>query len=104
MNKVIRDGKVAILYSPGHGAGWYSWHGREELLFDPKLVELVENEAGGDAIIEYCESKYLANQYYFGGADQLSVFWIDEGTEFFIDEYDGAESVVTKDDISWITA
>ena len=26
MNKVIRDGKVAVLYSPGYGAGWYSWN------------------------------------------------------------------------------
>ena len=26
MEKVIRDGKVAVLYSPGYGAGWsYSW-------------------------------------------------------------------------------
>ena len=22
MEKVIRDGKVAVLYSPGYGAGW----------------------------------------------------------------------------------
>lgn len=104
MNKVIRDGKVAILYSPRYGAGWYTWHGLEELIYDPKLVELVENGAEADTIIEYCESKYLANQYYFGGADQLSVFWLDEGTEFFIDEYDGAECIKTKDDIPWQTA
>jgi hypothetical protein len=26
MEKVIRDGKVAVLYSPGYGAGWYSWN------------------------------------------------------------------------------
>ena len=25
MQKVIRDGKVAVLYSPGYGAGWYTW-------------------------------------------------------------------------------
>ncbi len=43
MEKVIRDGKVAILYSPGFGAGWYSWNtDHKELIFHPKLVELVE--------------------------------------------------------------
>ena len=25
MDKVIRDGKVAVLYSPGFGAGWSTW-------------------------------------------------------------------------------
>jgi hypothetical protein len=43
MKKVIKDGKVAVLYSPGFGAGWYSWHKTEELLYHPKLVEMVEN-------------------------------------------------------------
>ena len=42
MEKVIRDGKVAVLYSPGYGAGWYSWHDIEDLLYDPAVVEMVE--------------------------------------------------------------
>jgi hypothetical protein len=43
MEKVIRDGKVAVLISQGWGAGWYSWHrDKQELLFSPKLVEMVE--------------------------------------------------------------
>jgi hypothetical protein len=45
MNKLIRDGLVAVLYSPGFGAGWYSWNSEHpEILFDPALVELVEQE------------------------------------------------------------
>lgn len=26
MDKVIKDGKVAVLYSPGFGAGWFTWN------------------------------------------------------------------------------
>ena len=43
MEKVIRNGQVAVLYSAGFGAGWYSWNDKKELLFHPKLVEMVEN-------------------------------------------------------------
>lgn len=43
LQKVIRDSKVAVLYSPGFGAGWYSWNTKHpQLLFHPKLVEMVE--------------------------------------------------------------
>jgi hypothetical protein len=26
MNKLIRDGMVAVLYSPDYGSGWYTWN------------------------------------------------------------------------------
>ncbi len=42
MEKVIRNGMVAVLVSPGYGAGWYSWNDHKELLFHPKIVEMVE--------------------------------------------------------------
>ena len=41
MNKVIRDGKVAVVVSPGFGAGWSTWAFRGEedyrdfMMFDP---------------------------------------------------------------------
>jgi len=38
MNKVIRDGKVAVLISYGFGAGFYTWGAPLEAIFDPKLV------------------------------------------------------------------
>jgi hypothetical protein len=44
MNKVVRDGKVAVIYSPHYGAGWYSWHGIPELLFDPAVVAMIETD------------------------------------------------------------
>ena len=44
MTKYIRDGEVAVLYSPGYGAGWSTWaegSEREQLLYDPDIVQLV---------------------------------------------------------------
>lgn len=47
MEKVIRDGKVAVLYSPGYGAGWSTWCYNDDLvktlLFHPLIVEKVES-------------------------------------------------------------
>lgn len=103
MDKVIRDGKVALLYSPGYGAGWYSWHGIEELLYDPVVVSMLESNAEGDAILAYCHEKYGEDEY-FGGIDDLTIEWVPIGREFRIDEYDGSESIEYKDEIAWHAA
>ena len=52
MEKVIRDGQVAVLYSPGYGAGWFTWHGVEELLFDPKVVDMLESGKDREYIMQ----------------------------------------------------
>jgi hypothetical protein len=101
MNKLIRDGQVAVLYSPEHGAGWYSWHQIEELLFDPSIVQWLESEE------PHKIANYLALKYpdeYFGGLDDLVIKWIDQGTEFQIHEYDGAESIEYRDKQEWLIA
>ena len=99
--KVVRDGKVAVLVSPGFGAGWYSWHNVPELLFDPVVVELVESGRHYE-IESYVEKKYPDS--YTGGAMDLKVVWVTEGEQFRIDEYDGAESLKRAIDERWITA
>ena len=43
MEKVIKDGKVGVLVSPGFGAGFSSWGYPDEAIFDPNLIDLVEN-------------------------------------------------------------
>ena len=101
MNKLIRDGKVAVLVSPDYGAGWYSWHRIEELLYDPSIVLWLEAKEL-DKIEHYLTLKY-PNEY-FGGLDDLTVEWIDQGTEFRIDEFDGAESIQLKADTKWLVA
>ena len=101
MKKLIRDGRVAVLVSPGYGAGWYSWHGNEELLYDPSIVEWLEqNEL--DKIKTYLELKY-PNETILGLED-LEVNWVPAGARFRIDEYDGAESLVLEKNEYWLTA
>lgn len=104
MDKVNRDGKVAVLISRGFGAGWFSWHGIEELLYDPYIVNILLNEKGDvqDTIVKYCEEKY--RDHGFSGVDGLTVVWINEGEQFIIHEYDGAESIQLKNEFNWLTA
>ena len=102
MLKKIENGLVAVLYSPGFGAGWYTWHNVPELLFDPKVVDMVLDNTSDETIELYCKTVY-GNHYYAGSCD-LEVAWVPHGTEFVIDEYDGAETLHIKDTVKWITA
>lgn len=101
MKKVIRDGKVAVLYSPGFGAGWYSWNEDKRLLFHPKLVEMVEEGRRNEITTEWM-IKEIGIDIYTGGANQLKIEWLPEGTAFQIDEYDGAESIITLSELTLI--
>jgi len=103
MEKKIKNGMVAVLISPHHGAGWYSWHYVEELLYDPKVVDMVEEKASVETIELYCEEVYGENHYY-GGAEDLEVMWIPVGTPFRIDEHGGAEVIEIRDEIEWMVA
>lgn len=102
MDKVIRNGKVAVLVSPGYGAGWFTWNTEfPQLLFDPQLVEAVENQDKA-ALLERAEK--IAPGAYLGGMDQLRIRWLPEGTQFQVTEYDGSEGLKIVDEQEWITA
>ena len=102
MDKLIEDGKVAVLYSPGFGAGWYTWNYEyPEILFDPAIVKFVEKEKW-DELETYVTLKYP--DIYKGGMKDLTVAWIPEGTMFKVTEYDGNESIEYKEDDHWMIA
>ena len=103
MNKVIRDGFVAVLYSPGYGAGWYTWHNIPELIYDPKIVEMIEQGRLND-VEAYCEETYPSFTKCYMGAEDLTITWIKEGRVFLIEEYDGNESIRFREDIDWLVA
>lgn len=101
-NKLIKDSKVAVLYSPGFGAGWYTWNGdHPEILFDPAIAQLVLDEKF-DELETFVELKYP--KIYKGGMSQLHVKWLPQGTLFKVVEYDGDESIEYKEDNEWIIA
>ncbi len=103
MNKVVRAGKVAVLISPGYGAGWSTWNsGKTELLFDPTIVDLVLSEAEPEKLEAYIDLKYP--EAYTGGVGDLIVKWVPEGAKFRINEYDGAESLVLESQVEWFVA
>jgi len=104
VKKVIRNGLVAVLYHPTYGAGWYSWHGILDLIYDPLVVDMVEKEQAPEKIYAYCNEHYTDTYHYFGGATRLEIAWLPEGTEFRIEEYDGAETIRLKDQYQWLTA
>jgi len=94
MNKLNEDGKVAVLYSPGFGAGWYTWnYDYPEILFDPAIVKFVENKKWAE-LDTYVTLKYP--EIYKGGMTDLEVEWIPEGT--------GSESIEYKENDHWMVA
>jgi len=115
VDKVIKDGYVAVIISYGYGTGWSSWHTGDEdeydrMLFDPAIVGLIENRetayqsnALEDADVEdadekiklYCRLTYSDIWY----PTRLDVAWIKEGTQFSIYEHDGDEFIISNEDL-----
>jgi hypothetical protein len=109
MEKLIRNGCVAVLVSHGYGAGWYTWESDEAMLFDPVLAEMLESGdyiEEGESYLNKIETvaKDRYPEAYLGGLDGLAVHWVPEGVRFRIEEYDGAESIRLESGYSWITA
>ena len=112
MDKVIRDGKVAVLYSPDYGAGWYTWNTEHPaILYDPTLVKWVmdgkpygQKPSGVEwvRLVTTLEEKYPG--CYLGGLRDLQIRWVPVGTRFYVDEYDGNETVVLEKDVEWQVA
>ena len=94
VEKVIRNGQVAILVSPQYGAGWSTWcdvNQRETALFDKRLIEAAE--AGVKDIEPLAEEIFGDNYFYCGGWCDIKIEWLPIGTRFRIDEYDGSETL-----------
>lgn len=99
--KVIRDGKVAVLISPGFGAGWPTWASGDTellLLFDRKFVEACE---AGVEDIEPIARELTGDEYvYCGGWRDVRIEWLPVGTQFTVEEYDGSESLRGVEDLT----
>lgn len=109
MEKLIRNGCVAVLVSHGYGAGWYSWEHDQNMLFDPILAEMLEDGRAVDGdYVYFREIEKVAGERYpdafLGGLDGLAVHWVPVGSRFRIEEYDGNESIEFENECRWITA
>ncbi|AHK20720.1 hypothetical protein BF17_16530 [Yersinia similis] len=102
VEKLKRDGNVAVLYSPGFGAGWSTWNrNNEALIFSVELAKAVLCEIDKTPIQVANE---LFPDAYEGGVKQLKVEWVPEGSMFEIEDYDGSESINYKDRDGWVIA
>lgn len=115
----MKDNTRKILYSPGYGAGWVSWHrgSRAEKLFmleyAPFIKFLEESEDNKldpddehvkqfkkDWDIAFPES---AGDYpYTCGLEQLEVVEVGSDCSVMITEYDGYEEVKTLGEQCWL--
>lgn len=100
MKKVIRDGKVAVIISPGFGAGFVSWN-NEISPFEPKVISMIEADRQGEITQEWCEKELGIKNVYCGGADDLEIEWVKEGEKFSINEYDGSESLYIESELEY---
>jgi len=107
--KTIRDGKVAVIISPGFGTGWSTENrGNDWFIYgDPTFVRLVEENTDVKTLTSYVNTllnptgdKYIC----FLGIDNLEIEWVPVGTVFRILEYDGSEYVDVFDVSKWNTA
>ena len=107
MNKVERNGEVAVLVSKGYGAGWSTWNSDGEwFLYSPEVVAWVEaGKPGGEKALKAIATKeYPDNPPYCGGGMDLVIEWVPKGIAFKIDEYDGNESLVYMGNVDWSVA
>ena len=104
VEKLQRDGTVAILVSPGYGAGWSTWAGdehKEFLIFGHGLVEMALRSATSEEVEDYLKEALPGEGIYMGGWHDIKVVWLPEGTPFRIEEHDGNEWITIPEDLKF---
>jgi hypothetical protein len=107
MEKIVNEfGQVAVLVNKDHGIGWSTCclpEDRENLLFDPAIVNIVMSKVDGweEEVIEYCKTKYPG---FYCVPYHLTVQWVFAGSTFYIQEYDGYECVCYPADLDLFVA
>jgi hypothetical protein len=98
-----KEGEVAVIISPGFGAGWSTWNFEysQDCLFDPDCVRLTL-VGKRDELKVLADSKW--EDGYWDGAFDCVVRWIPAGTAFKVREYDGSESLEFQDSPNWFVA
>ena len=96
MNKLELDGMIAVLISPGFGAGWSTWNDdkyKEILCMDSDIVKAVIEEDNDKAI---AIAKQKCPSIFGEGGKNLVVKWVKKGEAFEIHEYEGRETLFVK--------
>ena len=99
--QVEQDGKVAVLYAPHFGAGWSTWNEDDIALLLMTHREIVEAvQQGKDIRSIYKIAERLVREatgnpeeHVCVLADALQIEWVDKGSQFEVNEYDGSETI-----------
>ena len=97
------EGKIAVLVSPGFGAGWSTWFDRD-LAYDKRIVEYIlengvpkEGEEQYNHVFENFIHSLGYENVYIDGAYYLHIKWVKPGSYVRITEYDGSEDLEVLD-------
>ncbi len=104
MEKIEKDGAVAVLVSPGFGAGWSTWADddkKEAMCMDARIVGAFLS-GGSAAAVQVAVDMFPG--IYTGGGHKLRVEWVPKGKAFEVEEYDGSESVHVLRDRTYLVA
>lgn len=104
MEKLIRNGEVAVITGSGFGENWStqaSGEQQEKSLFCPRLALAILGESGETVNVV---SRELFPKLREFSVPNLQVEWVPVGVKFFVTEEDGKETLWREDEISWITA
>ena len=95
IDKIVKDGKVAVAVSFDYGAGWSTWN-----KVDPMDARFNRLFLEG----KYYEAENLCNDLELGcelGAKDVKIVWVNQGEKFIITEYDGFEQIKFEKDFEW---
>jgi len=92
MKKIIINNKVAVLTVGSDKGGFYSINNKhKELLFHPKLVEMVEQNRGIEINTLWVKENLGLDNIDCGWANCLTIDWITVGTSFEVINYNSGE-------------
>jgi len=99
MKKYYNDkGEIGLVISSGFGAGWSSWYygdAQDFLLMDHMIVTMCMHNTPAQEVLEYLVDNEMGDTY-MGGWDDCYVVFLPPNTPFYLQEYDGSESIITK--------
>ena len=98
VEKYYKDGKMAILVSPGFGAGWSTWN-QPEIAIDRRIVEKFINEHPSADEMEDFIGSLGYKRPYMGGYEEIEVMWVPKGERYLVTEYDGHEELLISSEM-----
>jgi hypothetical protein len=98
MKRLFKGNCLAVVISSDFGTQWYTNHKVPELLFDPNIISIIQDETldkiqRGIKIEDYCDETY-GERVYWGDSTSLQVEWVGLNGKFGVVYEDGWETII----------